>query len=792
VSVLDRKLRRDLRSTAGLLLAITSIMAVGVGAYVALGSAYRNLTQAQHAYYADCRMADFSIEVKKVPLVDLDSVSKLPGVVEIRPRIQFLATVDLPRTVEPLNGLVLSLPDRPAPVLNDILLRQGSYFTNTRDNEVIVNEAFARRHGLFPGQWIHLLLNKRREDLFIVGTAISSEFTYLVGPGAITPDPEHFGVFYIKRTFAEDVFDFEGAANQVLGRLAPNIRDNPREVLRRAELLLGTYGVFSTTPLADQPSHRFLDNEIQGLRSFGAVMPSIFLAVAAMVLNMLMSRLTEQQRVIVGTLKALGYDDLQVFAHFMKFGLAVGILGGVMGAFLGYLLAEGMTAMYRQFFEFPTLANRIHVDTWFKGLAISISCGLLGSFHGARSVLRLDPAESMRPKPPAQGGKIWLERFPWFWQQLSFGWRMTLRNVLRHRLRTTAGMFAAAMGASVSVNALMLSKSTNYLIDFQFQKIQRSDLDLGFKDERGFDSLLEARHLPGVDHAEPVLDVACTFVNGSHTRKGGITGLTPDARLTVPRDNEGRRVRIPRVGLTMSRKMAELMHLRRGDLVEIQPTKGLREPKRVPIVEINDTYLGLSVYADLDYLSGLIHEEWAASGVQLAVNPRPGIRETLYAELKQRPGLQSVTARADTIHNVVETLIKNQRVFLTLLVLFAGVIFFGSVLNVSLISLAEREREVATLRVLGYNEWQIGGLFLRESMITNVLGTICGLPLGYLLSVIVVASYDTDWFRLPIVDPREVWMWTLLLGLMFGLMAHACVQWRIFKFDWLDALKTKE
>ncbi|HXT57411.1 MAG TPA: FtsX-like permease family protein, partial [Pirellulales bacterium] len=324
--MLDRKLLRELRASGGLLIAITSIMAVGVGCYVALGFAFQNLSIAKREYYAECRMADFAVEVKKAPLAELAPLEKIPGVVEIRPRIQFFATVDLPRVAEPLNGIVLSLPDRREPTINDIVLRRGGYFTDTRDNEVILNDAFARRQGLHPGQWVHLLLNNRRQELFVVGTAVSSEFTYLVGPGAITPDPEHLGVFYIKRSFAEDVFDFDGAANQVLGRLAPNLRDRPEEVLRRAELLLAPYGVFTTVPLSEQPSNRFLTNEIQGLEAFGVINPAVFLSVAALVLNVLMTRLTEQQRVVVGTLKALGYLDRQVFAHFLKFGLCIGLL----------------------------------------------------------------------------------------------------------------------------------------------------------------------------------------------------------------------------------------------------------------------------------------------------------------------------------------------------------------------------------------------------------------------------------------------------------------------------------
>ena len=256
--VLNRKLFRELRDAKGLLLAIMSIIAVGVACQVSMRSAYHNLTDAKGRYYAQCRMAHFWIDLKKIPVPELGALDELPSIRAYRPRIQFFATVDLERVSKPLNGLVLSLPDQREAILNDIVLQRGSYFTPQRDNEVIVNEAFARYHGLQPGEWIHLILNDRRQELFVVGTAISSEFVYLLGPGAIFPDPEHFGVFYLKHKYAEEVFDFEGAANQVVGLLSHEAQQRPQDTLRQLESLLAPYGVFSTTALKDQASNFFL------------------------------------------------------------------------------------------------------------------------------------------------------------------------------------------------------------------------------------------------------------------------------------------------------------------------------------------------------------------------------------------------------------------------------------------------------------------------------------------------------------------------------------------------------
>ncbi|MHC4399507.1 MAG: ABC transporter permease [Planctomycetota bacterium] len=792
MSVLDRKLLRELRASCLLLAAIISIIAVGVACYVSMGAAYNNLQEAKRRYYRQCRMADFWIELKKAPLAELEAVAALPGVEAMRPRIQFYATVDLEHADKPLNGLVLSLPDQEKPVITGIVLKRGGYFTDRRQNEVIVHDKFAVEHGLGPGDWIRLVLNDRRQELFIVGTAISSEFVYLMPPGAIAPDPEQFGVFYLKKTYAEDVFDFDGAANQVMGRLTPGERPGPREVLDRAEQMLSPYGVFATTPLEDQPSNKILTQEIDGLRVTAVIMPCIFLAVAALVLNVLLRRLAEQQRTVVGTLKALGYSDRQVFVHFLKFGLAVGLGGALSGCALGYWFAHLLTSLYRQFYEFPELNNRFYPSLIVNSVGISLACAVVGSLQGARAVLRLSPAEAMRPKPPKKGGAVLLERIGWFWRRLSSGWRMVLRGVIRSRVRTVVGVFAASMGAAILVNSFMMNAATYYLIDYQFKWILKSDVDLTFKDERSEDALWEAARLPGVDRAEPILDVACTFVNGPHRRKGAITGILPNARLTIPRGRGARAIPVPATGIVMSRKLAEVLHLEQGDRVTVQPVKGLRQRRDVPVLRISDSFFGTSVYADIHYLSRMVNEELAVSGVQLATDRNPAHVTALNRQLKRMPALQAVSSRGETVENLEKMLVEVMQISLVVLVLFAGVVFFGSILNSSLISLAERQREVATLRVLGYGPWQIGSLLLRESMIITVLGTLLGMPLGYGLSVVVAEAYNTELFRFPVVSTPGTWIWTLVLAVFFALAAHLLVQRKIHRMDWLEALQAKE
>jgi len=151
--------------------------------------------------------------------------------------------------------------------------------------------------------------------------------------------------------------------------------------------------------------------------------------------------------------------------------------------------------------------------------------------------------------------------------------------------------------------------------------------------------------------------------------------------------------------------------------------------------------------------------------------------------------VQSVTSREDVTRNLTDTLLKNQYVMILVLVGFAGVIFFGSILNASVVSLTERRREVATFRAMGYTPWEVGAVFLRENLMVNLVGALLGLPVGYGLMWVTAAAYNNDLIRIPIACPPWIGGVTLLLSLGFALLAHGVVQWMIYRLDFLEALK---
>lgn len=791
-NVLARKLRRDLVALRGMLAAVVSIVAFGIAALVSLQATMDNLSAARDAYYSQCRLADFWIDLKKVPRSDIAGLADTEGVADLRARVANPVLVDLAGVRAPISGLMIGMPDQRARVINDVVLVDGAWFDGERDDEVVVSAGFAKARDIAPGDAIHLIIDGQRKQLRVVGIGISAEFVYLVPPGAIAPTPADFGVFYVPRHFAEDALDMTGAANSLVGLLTPAGRADPQAVLDRLRAKLAPYGVFATTPLAQQASNLNLTAELSGLATMAAIMPLIFLTVAALVLNVLMMRLAEQQRVIVGTLKALGYDNRELFSHFLQIGAIAGLAGGVLGCLLGIALGAALTEYYKGFFTFPALPDRLDPGLLLLSLAVALVFSMLGTLRGVRHVTQLSPAEAMRPSAPPAGGSILLERIPWLWRPLGFRWQTALRNLFRNRTRSLVGIIAGAFGTAILVSTFGLTDSLKYLVSFQFDKVLLADYTLDFRTPMDAGALIEAGRLPGVTRAEPLFYVAANFAHQNHAHEGGVTGVLPGATMTVPRNADGSIAPVPWHGLLMAKRLAAQLHLAVGDQVWLTPSKGLQQPHRVAVVGLVDSLFGLGVYADYHWLNGLVGESAAVTSVQLRTAQTPQKHAAFLAELKRLPTLLAAHDLSQERASMWQTFVVKMGGVSYVLILFGAVIFFGAILNAALIGLIERRRELATYRVIGYQPLEVGAMLLRETVLVNAVGILLGLPLGWWMLVGMNSQYTNDLYMVPSVITPGGWAWSIGLAMGFVLIAQLILQRQLNRMDWNQALSMKE
>ncbi len=790
--ILLRKVVRDLRSRRASLIALLFIMGFGISSLICFLSVYRDLAMAKDDYYQRYRLASMQAEIKRAPASIVSDLRYFPNVSAVRGRVNIQALIDIPGVPDPISGRAISLPARRVPVLNDVVLRSGTWFSGEDEREVIITDAFAKANGLRPGSHIKVLLLDQQHEFLVVGTASSPEFVYLVPPGGgLAPDPARFGAVYLPERFLQEAADLDGACNQILVSLKDTSKAALREMQERLMDHLDLYGVAQVRPMLDQPSPQFLENELENVRKSSTITPVIFLCTAALILNVLVARLVSQQRGVIGTLKALGYTSWQVLRHYLSYGVAIGLIGGVAGGVFGNIFHVLMLKLYRAIFAIPEIRYHFHTDLYIWGVAISVLAATAGTIKGVRAAARLEPAAAMQPPPPEKGRRIVLERIPAFWNRLSFRARMIFRDVFRNPFRSLVSIAAAAIATTLMVGAFCMRDALTFLMRFEYTLVSHGDLTVSLREPRGRNFFAEEEDLSSVARTEPQLVIPCDLANGNHVKLVGVTGIDKGNTLCTPVDRSEQPIRIPETGIVLTRKLAEILHVAPGGMISLRPLIGERRLVQARVVGTVDTYVGLSAYASLDYLSRLIGEDWAANTV-LIRNYRQAPTDELISEIKERPTVTSVGERERALAQFEGTFGKVNATIIGIFVIFAALIGFGSVLNSSLVSLSERQREVGTLRVLGYTPLQIAGIFAGESMLLYGIGTIIGLYLGTLYVQLLVVTYSSELFRFPAVIHADRMVQSAALMIFSIVMAQVIVYRLIDRLNWIEVLKVKE
>lgn len=784
---LNRKLVRDLWHIRGQASAIALVIAAGVALFVMSLGTMRSLETTRDAYYERYRFADVFAQVRRAPESLAARISQLPGVKWAETRIIVNANLDMTNMEEPAIGRIVSLPDDGALQLNGVVVRDGRNIAAGSPDEVLVSVAFAAVHGLGPGDRLAATLNGHRRQLLIAGTALSPEFVYTIAPGGLMPDDRHFGILWMGRSALAGTFDLEDAFNSVSLSLLPLADEE--DVIDRLDRLLERYGGVGAYGRSEQVSDQFLANEMDGLRTMGRVAPAIFLAVAAFLLNIVVARLVATEREQIGLLKAFGYTNGAVGWHYMKMVLAIAAVGTVLGFGLGIWLGRGMTVLYTQFFQFPFLFYEAPIEIYVVGGLVTMLAAALGVASAAGKAVRLAPAVAMQPAPPAVYRRSFLDRAG-ATALIGQTTRMILRQVARWPVRAGLTVLGIGMSAAIIVSTFFNVDAMNYMLDVTFNQIQRQDATITFFEPTPLSVREEVARLPGVLDAEPFRALAVRFRLGHREKRLGIMGVLPDADLSRLIDHELAPIALPPDGLVVSTKLAEILGARRGDLVRIEIMEGQRLVREARVSAIIEEYMGVTAYMDLRALNRLAGEGPMASGVNVQIDP--AYSAALFRALKDSPAVATTTLQSAAIETFEATLQESLFIMTFALAIFAGLISFGVVYNSARISLSERGRELASLRVLGFTRGEVSYILLGEFGLLIVLALPLGCAIGYGLAWLLAQSIDTELFRIPLVIERTTYGFAICVVVVSGILSGLLARRRIARLDLVAVLKTRE
>jgi len=787
ISPLDRKLLRDLWHMRSLAAAISVVMGCGVALFILSRSMLHSLELTQRTYYDRYNFADVFATIKRAPDSLIDRIRKVPGVALAERRIVVPVNLSVPGLDEPASGRLISVPDVGRPRLNQLYLRRGSWLTPRSDDEVLASEAFVVASAMHVGDHFSAIINGRMKRLRIVGVVLSPEYIYEIKPGDMMPDNRHFGVFWMNEEALSMAYDMDGAFNDLAIKLMRGA--SVQDVIQRVDELIEPYGGLGAFDRKDQLSHQFVDNEIEQNRNMGLFAPSIFLGVSAFLLNVVMSRTINSQREQIAALKAFGYSDLEVGWHYIKLvllivaaSLAVGIPAGV---WFGWMV----TGMYARLFHFPEFTYCIYPATLLAAAGVSATASVLGALSSVVRAVRLPPAEAMRPEPPAGFGPTILER-------LNLGHLippialMVVRQLERRPVKTAFSTLAISLAVAVLVIGNFFQDSIDYMMNAQFHWVQRYDMSVATTEQVADRALYELKRLPGVLRAEPTRGVSTRLRAGPRSRRVGVTGIRPDNELFGLVNMDGRETPLPPHGLLVSEKLAEVLGVGVGDTVQMDVLVDKRPVVEVKIAATLKDFAGLSAYMDLDELHRIMLEGPVVTGVHMLIDP--AFQDALYRELKETPQISTVMVKQHSIDSFNDTVAKNLGVMKRINLMFACIIAAGVVYNSARISLAERSRELATLRVIGFTRREISSILLGELAIVTLLAIPLGLVLGKFFAWWMCTAFDQELFRFPLVITRRTYAWASLVVMAASAVSGLIVRRNLDHLDLVAVLKARE
>ncbi len=784
---IDRKLWRDLWAMRMQALAIVLVIVGGVGVFIMSLSTLDSLERTRDTYYRQNHFADMFSGLKRAPLALADRIAAIPGVEKVETRVVAYVSIDIEGFADPVSGHLLSLPDNSRGVLNQIYLREGRLFEPGRDDEIIANVEFADAHRLRPGDKLRATINGRRKVLTVVGTALSPEYIYPIAPGAMFPDYPHYGVFWMARKPLATAYDMDGAFNNVTMTLRHGA--NAEDIIDRLDDLLKPYGGVGAYARKDQFSNRFLTEELQQQKTIATVFPVIFFSVAAFLLNVVISRLISLEREEIAVLKAFGYSNFAIGLHYTKLVLIVvgfGVLGGIAA---GVAMGKGMAAVYMDLYSLPYMIYVLRPAVVAAAALISVSVALLGNVHAVRHAARLPPAQAMRPEPPGIYRSALVERLGlqrWFSQPT----RMVLRHIERRPFKSLLTLLGIALACSIMMIGGFQQGAIDHMVQVQYGMSQREDLMAIYSEPTAANSLYSLTGLKGVEQAEGERSVPARVRFEHHFYRTSLHGVEPGGTLLRVLDTDLKPIDLPDNGVVLTDYLAQLLHVSPGDTLTIEALEGRRPTLRVPVAGVTKQYLGVNLYMRRAALNRMLDEGDVISSVLLRVDPR--YRRDVYAHLKGMPRVAGVVEQESAIQTFYATLAETVLFFTFISTLLGGTIAFGVVYNSMRIALSERNRELASLRVLGFERSEVAYILLGELAVLTLAAIPVGLAIGYGLCAYLAFRFQSDLYRIPLVLTSDVYAFAALVVILSAVFSGVMIWRNLAHLDMVAVLKTKE
>lgn len=784
---IDRKLLRDFKRLWVQAIAIAMVMACGVALLLTSVGMYTAMSDTLSTYYERNRFAEVFAIARRAPQSLLSEISAIDGVLLAETRIVGNAVLDIPGRVESGTGHIVSLPEYGEPLLNRPRLDLGRFPEPEGRDEVMVNTPFAEANGFRPGDTFSAILDGRKRELTIVGTARSPEFIYTIGPGAMMPDNETFGIIWLPHDTAAAAFDMQGAFNDLSLVLTRSTQAAP--VIDAIDDLLDPFGGLGAHDRSRQLSDAFLESELNQLRGMASVVPPIFFAISAFLVSMVMGRIIALERSEIGLLKAVGYSDVEVCVHYLMLAALIGAGGVVIGWVAGHALARVTALSYARFFDFPYVI--FHVSYWVYAAAglVGLLTTSLGAAQSALKAAWLAPAIAMQPPAPPRFKRtvvdLAIESL-----RLSQPTIMILRSLIRWPIRSALTSFGLAFAVAAVIATTFLNDAMNEIIDVAFDQSNRQDATLQLSEDLPARAVEDALNLPGVLVAEGQQSHAAILRHGHLFKHVVIEARQSDADLSRVVGKTGKILSVPPGGIVLSERLADQLDAKVDDVVSADFLTGRRETFDIPVIGTATQYLGLGAYVDHDYLNSLFRQDPQVSLIDIEIDEAR--LSELHAAVKETPGVAGLAQINANRRSFENTINENIMVMNTIYIVVAVLITIGVAYNGARIQLSERSRELASLRILGFERGEVSYILVGETMLLAFLAQPIGWLIGYGIADLMTKGFTSDLYEIPLVLELRSYAKGSLVVLLAAFGSAMIVRRRLDTLNLVEVMKTRE
>tara|TARA_R110002110_G_scaffold18147_5_gene76432 strand:+ start:5171 stop:7534 length:2364 start_codon:yes stop_codon:yes gene_type:complete len=787
MQAIDRKLLRDFKRLWMQALAIAMVLACGVAILLTAVGLYDSLSETRAAYYERNRFADVFAHATRAPLSVLPEISQIDGVLSHEARITGDAILDIPGRTRTAVGQILSYPETDDPVLNVPMLVQGRFPDPGTPSEVVVNAPFAEANGFALGDTFDANLKGQKRTLTIVGTALSPEFVYTIGPGAMMPDDTAFGIIWMPERTAAAAFDMTGAFNDLSVSVAVGMPTEP--VIDAIDDVLENYGGLGAYDRKTHQSDAFLDAELNQLKGMAAVLPPIFFAISGFLVSMVMGRIIALERSEIGLLKAIGYSNFEICLHYLMLAGLIALVGVLLGWGAGTWLARSTASQYAEFFNFPYVI--FNVSYWVYAVAglAGLATTSLGAAHSALQAARLAPAIAMQPPAPPRFRRSFVDDVM-MRLRLTQPTIMILRSLLRWPLRSLLTSVGLGMAVASVIASLFINDSLDEIVDLAFFQSNRQDAMLLFADDIPETALEDIRNLPGVLQAESQQFHAAILRSGHRSKRVAIEARRPGTDLSRALDVNQKPLTVPPGGILLSERLAARLDVQPGETVQVEFLTGRRETFEVKVTDLAEQHLGLGAYMDFEYINQLFRQAPRLSTANVTLDTLQ--IDALHQAIKDIPLLTGIIEMNVNRRSFQETIEENIVVMNTIYIAIAILITVGVTYNAARIQLSERARELASLRILGFGKGEVSYILVGELMLIALIAQPIGWVVGAWIAQAMSSAFTSDLYAIPLVLKPATFAVASLIVLSAAFASAMLVRRRLDRLNLVAVMKTRE